>query len=83
MNKNTPIKPFAFTPENYGVYFSEDGNQYVTNSKSVGQVTITAADTISRVISGTFSFQCANVKNSSQTVEVSKGRFDINMKTLN
>ncbi len=83
LNADTPIKPFSFTPKNYGLYFSESKSQYVTNSKATGIVTVTQSGlSKTGIISGTFSFRCSNVKNPNETVEITNGRFDINVRTL-
>ncbi len=81
LNENTSIRPFSFTPKNYGVYIFM-GEQFITNSKATGVVNITHADTLTSIISGTFSFRCSSTKKPNEVFEITNGRFDINMKTL-
>lgn len=82
LNQSTAIRPFTFVPKNYGVYYSAEGGQYVTSAQATGQVNVFVADTVTGVISGTFSFRCSNFKDSNDKVEVRNGRFDINVFTL-
>lgn len=82
LNKNTSILPNDFYPENYGAFYSN--SYFITNSVSTGEITITRADTINLQISGIFQFTGIRGSGSSQqTVSITDGRFDINMKTLN
>lgn len=48
-----------------------------------GLLKITKNDTITDIVSGTFSFQAVNQDNPSDIIEVTEGRFDINRNTLN
>ena len=55
---------------------------YLSNPTS-GSIEITRFDWVSKIISGTFTFSLYNVNNSSDVIQVTDGRFDINLVTLN
>ncbi len=81
LDKQTQILPFTFYPENYGT-FQSDG-YFVTNPQATGEIIITKSDTVNFLVAGTFHFKATKGSGSSlQTVEVTDGRFDINMNTL-
>ena len=80
LNQTTLEIDKDFSPENYGWYQGPDGISFMTNQTHIGRVTITRADTISGVISGTFEFEARN--SLGQTVKITDGRFDINSRTL-
>lgn len=48
-----------------------------------GQITITEFDTISTVISGYFNLRVVDAVTKTDTIEVTDGRFDINLRTVN
>lgn len=60
-------------PQNYGAYYVP-GRLYMTTSKYTGSVNITRADTVNRIVSGTFSFKAVHGNDS---VAVYNGRFDV------
>lgn len=60
-------------PQNYGAYFVP-GRLYMTNSRYKGSVNISRADTVNRIVSGTFSFKAVH---GSDSVAVYNGRFDV------
>lgn len=63
-------------PYNYGYFQSEDGSEYLTNTQYNGEVNIVRADTIHKIISGTFNFTAFN-KSTGKIVKVTDGRFDV------
>ncbi len=74
--------PSALNLRNFGSYQIESGQVYITSSINTGRVTITKADTLTGIISGSFSFKAGAVNfngqpNGTGTVEVTEGRFDI------
>lgn len=75
LEKSTKRRGDDFNPENYGWYHSSENKNYMTSNTKTGRVTITKADTISGIISGTFDFVAATT--SGEIVKVSDGRFDI------
>ncbi|MCF0056478.1 DUF6252 family protein [Dyadobacter sp. CY356] len=81
LNKDTYRIDRDFFPENYGWYRAADGTSCITNRNQRGSVTVTKADTISGVISGTFEFEGGN--SLGQRVKITDGRFDVNSRTLN
>ncbi|MCY7353453.1 MAG: DUF6252 family protein [Cytophagaceae bacterium] len=81
LNQETNVRPFVFNPKDYGMFSSADGNYYVTNTTSYGTLTITKSDTVTGLLSGTFEFK-AKDKKSGKVVEISNGRFDINVLTI-
>jgi hypothetical protein len=71
---------YAFTrPLNYGAYFPDPAKAFVTNPTYQGTITVTRADTINKIISGTFSFTVYDPE-SKQTIHITEGRFDFNQK---
>lgn len=75
LNVNTGFLPNSLDAQNYGYYQAGDGQVYITSAKSTGQVTLTQADTLTGLLSGTFSFT-ATAK-SGATVAITSGRFDL------
>ncbi len=75
LNFNTGISPDALAPYNYGHYY-DGSNRYVTDSQHTGTVTITRADTVNKIIAGTFEFTGYDPK-TKQTISISEGRFDV------
>lgn len=81
LNQQTQISPFTLFPENYGAFHSD--GYFVTNAQATGEITITKSDTVKLLIAGTFRFRAMKGSGSSaKTVEITDGRFDINMNTL-
>lgn len=71
---NTGTAPGVISPYNYGYY--DDGSvSYLTSDQHTGTVTITRADTLTGVVSGTFEFKAYNSQ-TKQTVTITDGRFD-------
>ena len=81
LNTTTPIIPNTRYPPSYGAFANGQG-WFITNENNTGEIHITKADTASGIISGTFSFKAALHSNLSKTVEITNGRFDINVLTL-
>lgn len=79
LNGNTQPIPVSVSPKDYGLYESSEGDDYVTSSKYTGSITITKADTLTHIVSGTFEFEA--VSPTGKTVTVSNGRFDVNPTT--
>jgi hypothetical protein len=64
-------------PGSYGAFTAADddlGPTYVTSSQHTGHITITRADTVKGIISGTFAFTAVDRKG--KTIKVTAGRFD-------
>ena len=80
-NSITAILPYSNYPPNYGAFANSQG-WFITNDKSTGEINITRCDTVNAILSGTFSFKAALHSDPSQRVEVTDGRFDINLRTL-
>jgi hypothetical protein len=81
LTQTTNILPFSSYPKDYALYAISEGNYFTTNSKTHGIITVVrSGPNIDGIVSGTFSFDASN--NTSQTVEVTEGRFDINVRTL-
>ncbi|MDR6196409.1 DUF6252 family protein [Siphonobacter sp. SORGH_AS_0500] len=79
LNEETSVKPFNRIPKNYGYYYKND-TYFVTDTKYTGEVTIThSGHYTDGIIAGTFSFKAVSVKDPSQVVEITNGRFDINI----
>jgi hypothetical protein len=76
LNRNPSIKPYAVLPEaSYGMYSLLYDPEYVTDSTHTGTVTITHADLITGIVSGTFELQVYQ-KNTGKIVNITEGRFD-------
>jgi hypothetical protein len=78
---------FIASPNNNHVVLIRGENSgsvqtYLSNPTS-GTIIITRFDYPNKVISGSFTFSLNNVDNSSEIIQVSEGRFDINLTTLN
>jgi hypothetical protein len=68
--------PGGIYHDNYGLYSSRNPDSYyVTNAKVGGTVTITRADTVARIISGTFSFNAVDKDNNQ--IKITNSRFDV------
>lgn len=77
LNFKTETQPSTLLPLNYGSYESSKDGEYVTTPEYTGFVTITRADTINYIVSGTFEFIAVNRKNPSKTTKITAGRFDV------
>lgn len=65
---------------NYGYYVRRvftPKDEYITNPQFTGEVVVTRADTVNHIISGTFQFRAMNVVDSTTSVVVTEGRFDV------
>ncbi|WGH74388.1 DUF6252 family protein [Tenacibaculum tangerinum] len=67
------IKPFSI---------AVNGQKYLSNTNS-GIVTITKFDSVNNIISGTFQLTAFDENNPRETIEVTNGRFDFNLNTVN
>ena len=76
LNKSTNILYAELRPLNYGAYFPDPGRAFSTNPTYTGTVTVTKADTVNSIISGTFEFTVYD-PDSRQTIRITDGRFDI------
>jgi hypothetical protein len=79
LNQATETFPRALTPSNYALYETRS-EAYLTDATHTGQVTITRADTVNWIISGTFEFTAVNRQDPGKVVRVTKGRFDVTNK---
>ncbi len=78
---------FTASPQNHHVVLKRGANSantltYLSNSNS-GTITITRFDYPNKIISGIFSFSLYNSNNPSETIQITNGRFDLNLVTLN
>jgi hypothetical protein len=78
---------FTASPNNNHVILKRGENTgnvvtYISNPTS-GTISITRFDYPNKIISGTFSFSLYNANNPSEIIQISEGRFDINLVTLN
>ncbi len=64
----------VLNPKNYG-YYGTNGDGFITTSQSTGTVSISRADTVNKIVSGTFEFTAVN--NAGKTIKITDGRFDI------
>ena len=66
------------------ILISPDGKKYLSSSNS-GNIFVSRSEVTSstNIISGTFSCKVYNIENSSDIINVTDGRFDINYTTLN
>jgi len=79
LDQVTNIRFAELRPLNYGAYFPDTGKAFVTNPTYTGTVTITRADTVNFIVSGTFEFTVYD-PDSKQTIRITDGRFDIDSK---
>jgi len=79
LDQRTGIIYAELRPLNYGAYFPDTGKAFVTNPTYTGTVTITRADTVNFIVSGTFEFTVYDPA-SKQTIRITDGRFDIDSK---
>jgi hypothetical protein len=78
LNANTAIYPNQNS--NYAYYVERKitpVNEWMTTSEYNGSVTVTKADTVNRIIAGTFEFKAINKYGTPQPLTVTEGRFDI------
>ncbi|HEY9362804.1 MAG TPA: DUF6252 family protein [Chitinophagaceae bacterium] len=78
LNKNTGMYPHQ--SESYAYYVKRKFtpvDEWMTNSRYGGQVTITKIDFEARIVSGTFYFQAESEYTADQSINVTEGRFDV------
>jgi hypothetical protein len=75
LNFDTGVSPAVILPKNYGYYYGKNYN-YITTTQYTGKVNIVRADTINKVVSGTFEFTGYD-SNTKRTISITDGRFDI------
>ena len=78
---------FTASPNNNHVILkrivnSDNVKTFLSNSNS-GRIVITRFDYPNKIISGIFSFNLYNSNNPSEIIQITDGRFDINLVTLN
>ena len=54
-------------------------NEWITSAQHTGSVTITKADTVNRILSGTFEFRAGTILGTAEPLNVTEGRFDIKL----
>lgn len=72
-NKNLNIRCQYFNGSNYEFYCSIEGT---------GLLNISRYDPTGRILSGTFSFSAKNENDADDIIEITDGRFDLNLNTL-
>ncbi|MER3464613.1 MAG: hypothetical protein C4329_09650 [Chitinophagaceae bacterium] len=80
MNNNTAIYPNQSA--SYGYFVKRRFNpinEWITTSQSTGQVTITKYDVANHIVAGTFSFMAKEMTNSADPLNVTEGRFDVQL----
>ena len=78
LNTTTAIYPNQHA--NYAYYVERKitpVNEWITTAGYTGSVIITKADTVNRIIAGTFSFNAINSYGTPKPIAVTEGRFDI------
>jgi hypothetical protein len=72
--------PTELCPPHHAIFYKNIGPsetaEYATDSEYIGEVTITHADTVNKIVSGTFFFK-AHRPATDETIEITKGRFDV------
>ena len=81
INQNTQIYPNNIYAKNHAYFLDKNKINYVTSSINTGTVEIIKSDTLTGIISGNFQFNLGSSNN--LEVSITKGRFDINTKTVN
>jgi hypothetical protein len=81
LNKTTEPWPAEVCAEDYARYVA-GGKAYQTNESFREEVNISHFDTLNRIVSGTFCFTAVHLA-TGETVNVTNGRFDINLSTFN
>jgi hypothetical protein len=74
LNYDTGYYPQALIAENHATYTSPEG-YFGTTAKIGGTVSISRADTVAKIISGTFYFNAVNKEG--KQVKITSGRFDV------
>ena len=54
-------------------------NEWITSAQYTGSVTITKADTVNRILSGTFEFRAGTILGTAEPLTVTEGRFDVKL----
>ena len=75
LNLSTDARPGALVPYSYGLYYGSS-KEFMTGPGHTGTVTVTRADTVNKIIAGTFEFTGYDPK-TKQTISISEGRFDV------
>lgn len=76
LNTNTA---YPNGPTSYGYHVKRritPLDEWITSAAQTGSVTITKLDTTAQIVSGSFSYQAENLRNASQTISITEGRFD-------
>jgi Family of unknown function (DUF6252) len=71
---STGARPGALVPYSYGLYY-DSSKEFMTDPRHTGSVTITRADTVNKIISGSFEFTGYDAQ-TKQTISITDGRFD-------
>ena len=88
LNQSEGLSSFYFEP-NYShlwcrVYDKITGNKKYISTTNSGAVQITKFDEINNIVSGVFNnLTLVNIDDSSDTIQIINGRFDINIRTVN
>ncbi|PKQ66733.1 DUF6252 family protein [Raineya orbicola] len=76
----TPGAPTVVCPPNHAIFYKyispSETAVYATDSEYTGEVTITRADTVNKIVSGTFFFK-ARRPATGEIIEITNGRFDV------
>jgi len=79
LNYDTPYYPQALMAKNHATYANYNSNSfYGTTAEVGGTVIITRADTVAKIVSGTFSFNA--VDTNGNQIKITGGRFDVSNK---
>jgi hypothetical protein len=78
LNRFTPPWPARECALDYGRYVAADGKAYQTDENHTGQIKLLNFDYLRGYVAGTFSFKGVHPP-TGETVEVTEGRFDINL----
>jgi len=76
---NETTRPLTQNLQNFGFYQNGKGGiAYITSTDCIGSVKINKADTLSGIVSSTFSLSpCSTIPGPGQTIGITEGRFDI------
>ena len=77
LNSDTDIMPGPVYPKSYGAYIQGTDNPFTTDALHTGTVVITYADTVNKIVAGTFNMQLYQ-KNTGKLINITNGRFDFN-----
>ncbi len=82
LDESTGVRSSLETPSFAHIFAIINNNKYLS-IKNSGNVTFSKSNSNSSIYSGNFSLELKNINNENDIINITEGRFDINLNTLN